>query len=440
MVPALSQEDIDLGLMQAGGRAAVDPWLVDGKTKINHNGSRAVVTVDESAAATGASSDPRAAALTSLARFGLGEEALDSGSDQIRQSLRDAARQATNENPNLSLAIEYALEDAFSKVTDWENAQNGAAPGMSAPGMNYDQRLAANTAQADQVKAQLKLDGGADWGVDSLAQDLAVFDMDLTAMNKNPYELAQSLRDKAKDLLADLDRRSTGTEVDGGAARRRITGACARLCNGLEGSGGATALAVSSQVSASATVSVGGVSINASSILAAGNVLVDPLVLDLNGDGLNLKGADEGVDFDMNGDGTATRMGFIRGDDALLFVDTHGDGVVHDGRQLFGNTDGHANGFEKLRSYDDNGDGVIDEKDAIFDQLRLWVEKTEDGVCEEGETMSLREAGVKSINVGYADVREDDGTGNIIGQKGGFTRDDGTGGLAADVWFQEKQG
>ncbi len=75
---------------------------------------------------------------------------------------------------------------------------------------------------------------------------------------------------------------------------------------------------------------------------------------------------------------------------------------------------------------------------AIFEQLRLWVEKNENGACEEGETTSLREAGVKSIDLGYKNVREDDGKGNLIGQTGSFTRTDGSQGLAADVWLQNK--
>ncbi|MCD7897114.1 MAG: hypothetical protein LUG50_10655 [Planctomycetaceae bacterium] len=50
--------------------------------------------------------------------------------------------------------------------------------------------------------------------------------------------------------------------------------------------------------------------------------------------------------------------------------------------------------------------------------------------------MSLKEAGITSINVGYKDVRVDDGKGNLIGQVGQFTRDDGSTGLAADAWFQ----
>ena len=52
----------------------------------------------------------------------------------------------------------------------------------------------------------------------------------------------------------------------------------------------------------------------------------------------------------------------------------------------------------------------------------------------------MSEAGITSINVGYQNVREDDGKGNLIGQVGEFTRSDGSSGLAADVWLQEGAG
>jgi hypothetical protein len=243
-------------------------------------------------------------------------------------------------------------------------------------------------------------------------------------------------------MLADLESRYVGTEDEFIAQRNRITGASARLVNGLESSSGlafASMGMTSVQASSKVSVSVGGASIDANFVIGVGNVIVDPLVLDLAGDGFDFKGADDGVAFDMTGDGQAANMGFIRGDDALLFIDIHGDGMVHDGRQLFGNTGGYANGFDMLAAYDDNGDGVIDENDAIYDKLMIWQEKNENGICDEGETMSLREAGVKSINLGYQNVREDDGKGNLIGQAGSFTRDDGTEGQAVDAWFQEKK-
>ncbi len=91
-----------------------------------------------------------------------------------------------------------------------------------------------------------------------------------------------------------------------------------------------------------------------------------------------------------------------------------------------------------LNIVDADGDGVIDENDALYDKLYVWQEKNENGVVDEGEAMSLRQAGVRSINLGYENVRQDDGKGNLIGQIGGFTRTDGSQGTVADVWLQEK--
>ena len=444
VVPPTRQE-IETGIAAAGGREALADWLVDGKTKINVNGRKVVVDVESTSTddATDISKQTAKDATTlkneaakSIARFGLNADSLDGDGERLREQLKEAAAKLSQENPNLSLAVEYALEDAFGKISAWEGAVNGTET------FDYEKQRETNLAQAESIAKQLNLGEGDSWGIQSLAQDLAVFGMDMTAMAKDPYELAEEIRTKSKDMLADLESRYVGTETEFIQQRNRITGSSARLVNGLEGSAGSMIFASmsldASFSSSKVSVSVNGTTIDANAVISVGNVIVDPLVLDLNGDGIDLKGADEGVDFDMNGNGEKTGMGFIRGDDAFLFVDEHGDGLVRDGRQLFGNADGHANGFEKLRAYDDNGDGVIDENDAIWDKLMVWQEKNENGVCEEGETMTLAEAGIKSINVGYQNVREDDGKGNLIGQTGSFTRADGTEGMAADVWLQEQ--
>lgn len=386
--------------------------------------------LDDSAASQ--PGDARDAAAASLARFGLDSSLLDGDLNELRETLKNAAAAKTAENTQLATVIEYSLEDAYAKVGAMEKAASGAPAAT-----DYETQLATNMRQANDVAKQLNLGSGDTWGMESLAQDLAVFGLDFTAMTKDPQELAQLIKDRSQEMITDLNKRMVGTEANYNTELRKITGASARLVNGFQGSAGSVFRASMSVSSSVTSVSIDGVRVNANTIIAVGNVIVDPLVFDLNGDGIDLKGADEGVEFDMDGDGSKSTMGFIRGDDAFLFLDEYGDGVVRDGHQLFGNNDGYANGYEKLRAYDDNGDGVIDEKDAIYDQLRLWVEKTEDGVCEREETMSLREAGITSINLGYENVREDDGKGNLVGQVGSFTREDGSSGLAADVWLQE---
>ncbi len=438
-VAAPTRQEIEQAVKDAGGEEALNKWLVDGKTKVNVNGNKMVVQVKqaaEPAAQPATVEEARNRAAKSLQRFGMDASVLDKESvDLIRQDLQTAAAAASKESPAVSLAIEYALEDAFASLNAWD----AAARGVPDAAAEYEKQRATNKQQADSIVGQLALDGGAAWGIESIGEDLAVFGMDFTAMQENPYDLAETIRTQSKEMLNDLHARYNGTETEYIKERNRITGASARLINGLEGSAVFTMASASASVEfsqAKVNVSVNGARLDASSIIAVGNVIVDPLVFDMNGDGIDLSAAEEGVLFDMDGDGNRTGTGFIRGDDALLFLDQQGDGIVHDGRQLFGNADGFANGFEMLRQYDENGDGAIDENDAIYDQLMLWQEKTVDGVCEREETATLREAGIKSINLGYQNVREDDGKGNLVGQTGSFTRQDESVGRAADVWLR----
>lgn len=209
---------------------------------------------------------------------------------------------------------------------------------------------------------------------------------------------------------------------------------------------GSTATSVSVSVSISASVSVSSVTdqilsgkINFSEgmrlISAQLNITqqCDPLVLDINGDGIDLSGAADGVNYDIRGTGETVRTGFVRGDDALLFLDQNGNNMADNGRELFGDQEGDANGFAELAQYDENADGQIDELDAAYTKLRLWQDKNADGVSQEDEVSSLYEMGLRSISLAYQNVHEDDGKGNTLAQRGSFTRNDGTTGVVADA-------
>src|SRR5262245_52717237 len=61
-----------------------------------------------------------------------------------------------------------------------------------------------------------------------------------------------------------------------------------------------------------------------------------PLVLDLDGDGVELKGRSHAY-FDMDHDGYAERSGWVAADDGFLVFDRDNDSAVDDITELLGN-------------------------------------------------------------------------------------------------------
>jgi len=159
----------------------------------------------------------------------------------------------------------------------------------------------------------------------------------------------------------------------------------------------------------------------------AKNLHRDPITLDLNRDGkISTTSREDGVNFDLDGNGFAEKSGWISGEDALLVRDVNGDGKITNGGELFGDQtklkDGTTaeSGFEALSELDSNGDGKISEDDDEFSTLRVWSDKNQDGVSQTEEMQSLSDAGVKSINLDYEEVGTSDGRGNIIAKSSTF--------------------
>lgn len=158
----------------------------------------------------------------------------------------------------------------------------------------------------------------------------------------------------------------------------------------------------------------------------------DPIVLDLDGDGIELTSVRNGAQFDILGHGSRNQTAFVTGGDAFLALDRNGNGVIDSGRELFGDQNGAANGFEELRKLDSNHDGVIDARDESFDQLRVWRDNG-NGRTEPGELLTLAQAGVQSISLNYTNRDEVAAGGNRIAQIASFQHSDGRQGRAADV-------
>lgn len=155
----------------------------------------------------------------------------------------------------------------------------------------------------------------------------------------------------------------------------------------------------------------------------------DPLVLDLAGNGFTTRGLDDPVRFDLDGDGRSDRISAPSGDDALLALDRNGNGRIDDGRELFGDQHGAANGFAELAKFDDNGDGRIDARDAVFERLSLL----RFDAAGRQQSQSLAEAGVAAIELQARDVKQALGAYDEIAQLGRFEFADGRSGQAADL-------
>ncbi|MBB2495691.1 hypothetical protein [Aquipseudomonas ullengensis] len=156
---------------------------------------------------------------------------------------------------------------------------------------------------------------------------------------------------------------------------------------------------------------------------------VDPLVLDLAGNGFSTRGLGDAVQFDLDADGRSDRISAPSGDDALLALDRNGNGRIDDGSELFGDQNGAANGFAELAKYDDNSDGRIDAQDVVFERLRL-LRFTADG---QQQVQSLSDAGVSAIELQARDVKQALGAYDQIAQLGQFQFQDGRSGQAADL-------
>lgn len=117
--------------------------------------------------------------------------------------------------------------------------------------------------------------------------------------------------------------------------------------------------------------------------------LIDPLVIDLGGDGVEL--STDRFEFDLDSDGTSDQISMPTGNSGFLALDKNGDGRINNGNELFGTKSG--DGFKDLMAYDSNHDGKIDKNDPIFDKLRIWKPDNQGN----GKLIGLGEVGIGAI-------------------------------------------
>jgi hypothetical protein len=166
---------------------------------------------------------------------------------------------------------------------------------------------------------------------------------------------------------------------------------------------------------------------------------VDPLTLDLDGDGVELIAVNNSTAFfdldvtpelDANGnptgnylsDGVKEQVGWVSGDDGLLTLDKNNNGTIDNILELFGKTD--KTGTEELREYDLNKDGVINSNDTVFSNLKIWQDHNQNGISESSELKTLSELGITSINVSPESLtpKNEVKEGSLIISEGTYTQ------------------
>jgi serine-aspartate repeat-containing protein C/D/E len=162
---------------------------------------------------------------------------------------------------------------------------------------------------------------------------------------------------------------------------------------------------------------------------------ITPIVIDLDGGGiLTVSRSESNGTFDFFGNGSPISSGWIGAGEGFLAVDKSGNGRIDSISELFGGTAKGA-GFAQLADYDSNGDGLVNAGDNGFAELRIWRDANGNHQTDDGELMSLAEAGVSEMNAGYTDMPFLDRQGNLHLERSSATMTDGRSVDMTDVYF-----
>lgn len=173
-----------------------------------------------------------------------------------------------------------------------------------------------------------------------------------------------------------------------------------------------------------------------------------PIVIDLDGKNFDnaFTSVEDGVVWDFTGRGNLQHLAWTNPNRKIgfLVLDRNHNGRIDNAKEMFGNLTyqpmnkqevelsrqlaaahqpWRPNGFLALEFFDrkkngGNENGKIDTGDAVFAELRVWIDTAHDADSRHGELYSLSDLGITSISLSYSESRRTDQYGNTLRYEG----------------------
>jgi subtilisin-like proprotein convertase family protein/Ca2+-binding RTX toxin-like protein len=157
----------------------------------------------------------------------------------------------------------------------------------------------------------------------------------------------------------------------------------------------------------------------------------DPLVLDLDGNGVRLTDwRTAPVLFDIDDDGSRELTGWTSRTDGMVVLDLNGNGVIDGMREVLSEyfnsvtpgTKRYVDGFAALASLDSNGNRRFDQGDSAWSSVRVWIDADADGQTDSAELKALAELGITGISLSTTRQSGEIRDGNEVLSRGTYVR------------------
>ena len=152
----------------------------------------------------------------------------------------------------------------------------------------------------------------------------------------------------------------------------------------------------------------------------------DPIILNLQGDKVQTTAlTGSSTYFDMQNNGQKVQTGWATAGEGILVHDPNNTGTVTQDANLVA-------GFAALADLAKTSSGTLDVSNPLWNQLKVWVDKNGDAICQQGELQTLDQLGIASINLAST-AEQVNSNGNVILNDSSFSWKDGRTGDIAGI-------